>query len=645
MNSPLYEYEAADGQRDFDVPFTYLDRSHVEVRVNAIRLAPQEYEWVNAARVRLKVAPGAGAAVTLLRDTPIDNAMVQFQNGAVLTQEDLNLAVQQLLYKQQELTAIYEASLAAARVRLAENLGIVTDPRAIVDELTNMVLETELLDEFQQRINDIDLNSVSILNQAEQIVGLATGIATEQTIRQTEDEALASQITAVVASVGDNAAAILAEATARADADEAEATARLALASQVGANEAAILSESTTRSTADEAFAGQFSLLGAKNAEGTAWLLDEGTVKVAGGVSLGSRLLGIDTALGGNAAAIVSEQNARVSADSAIASDVSTLSTTVGGHTSSISTIQTSVNGLTAKYGVSINVNGHVTGFVQNNDGTTGDFTILADKFAIVDPGGGTPFVPFEVSGGVVRIKEASIGTLNVSKLTTGVLGANITQNGEWLLGTGKIVFDNGTYMKVQGLGFGSSNQFLEWFGPKVASYSLMTESNAIAYLKTNGSAYFGGTLASGILKNSAQTTNTAADASVTVGPFSTNGNTKTIVLSYEWKRTYTANSSTGSMAGGSATIVLERNLGGSWVTIGTLTANPNHTVVVDGEPGIPDQVTGRLVGSTTITDNSAATSNMTLRARITARTLPTAGGTGITSDVTTQNISVISTE
>jgi len=61
------------------------------------------------------------------------------------------------------------------------------------------------------------------------------------------------------------------------------------------------------------------------------------------------------------------------------------------------------------RYGVSLNANGYVTGFSQNNDGTTGTFKVMADKFTVVDPSAaaGTAGVEvFDVSGGYATIKN-----------------------------------------------------------------------------------------------------------------------------------------------------------------------------------------------------------------------------------------------
>lgn len=510
----------------------------------------------------------------------------------------------------------------------------------------------------------------------------AAALATEQTTRANADTAIASDVSALTARVTtaegdivDNAAAIVTEQNARASAISAEASARNALAARVttaegdiAAAESAILTEQTARANGDNALASDMALLGAKNAGGDAWILDENTVQVSGGTTLGTRLSGIDTSIGNANAAIVSEETARINGDNALSSSISTLQTTVDGNTASVSTLQSSVSGLEAKYGVTLDVNGYVTGFAQNNDGQTGVFQILADKFQIVDPAGGanpTALVPFEVSGGIVKIKNAAIDNLDVGKLADGALSANITQNGNWNVGTGKIIWDNGTFMKVSGVGFGTANQFIEWFGPK-KDINLCDEASAIQFLKTNGDAYFGGTLSAGVLKNSAQSTSHVSNASIEIGPFGSNGNPIQVVLSYaiesrnsvfypattqgqtNWNN---AVASWGATASGdtvsasksiSANVVvgLQRN-GVSWGTL-TITSGSESiggTRPTGGDPGQLVYVR-TFSGSFTKTDSVGGTADRTFTATITTRDAGVVNGA-----IQFQNLSLISTE
>ena len=115
----------------------------------------------------------------------------------------------------------------------------------------------------------------------------------------------------------------------------------------------------------------------------------------------------------------------------ATASAVTTLQASVGTNTSSIQTLQTVQNGLTAEYLVKLDVNGYVSGFGLYNDGSSASFIINSDNFAIGKPGqtDAFPFIIGTVDGQTrivldaltyipdVSITDAKINGLNVNKL------------------------------------------------------------------------------------------------------------------------------------------------------------------------------------------------------------------------------------
>ena len=328
----------------------------------------------------------------------------------------------------------------------------------------------------------------------------------------------------------------------------------------------------------------------------------------------------------------------------AISSDLTVLQTSVGNNTSSIATQATSINGLSAQYTVKIDNNGHVSGFGLAStpvDGTPfSEFIVRADRFAIVNAAGSVDIVPFVVQGGQVFMQDVIIGNalidnLTVSKLVTGTLDADID------VGTGRIVWDNGGFIRAMGIGFGTNNQFLEWFGPRPTggNLALCSESTAISYLKTNGDAYFGGSLSAGVLKTAAQTTALSASASVNTGQFGTNGNQKEVVVSYDFFNLWTSASQPSSISP-SATVRLRRRIGGgSWTTLSTQTFNGNFSsFFVDGPDDWDNSVT--ISGSFTITDSNSSTSNFEYEVDITSRT----PGTTIGSNVG-QTLGVISIE
>ena len=260
---------------------------------------------------------------------------------------------------------------------------------------------------------DEELDKVSTsLRSLEEAVSneAAARIEEERIIRVTDDEALAARIVNVTAEFNTSLTAANARIT---DEEIARATADEDLVSRIvtveadfeaanSATNARITSEQLARATAEEALAAKIDTVQASFSD----------------------------AITSTNARFSSEQAARANADSALASSVSSLTTTVNGHTASISTQQSSIDGMLLKYGVTLDSNGYVTGFQQNNNGSSGEFIVKADRFKIVMPGAGA-ITPFQVSSGLVKINGNLVvdGTITATQIAdqavnTGKMGA-----------------------------------------------------------------------------------------------------------------------------------------------------------------------------------------------------------------------------
>lgn len=117
-------------------------------------------------------------------------------------------------------------------------------------------------------------------------------------------------------------------------------------------------------------------------------------------------------------ALVTSEASARSTADGALASDITALEASVGDLSASVTTQATAIAGidgrLAAKYSLTLNVDGKISGFTSEDDGDVASFEILADVFSIVAPGGGART---EFSDGNWRVYDAS----NVLRVRFGV--------------------------------------------------------------------------------------------------------------------------------------------------------------------------------------------------------------------------------
>ena len=349
-------------------------------------------------------------------------------------------------------------------------------------------------------------------------------ILSEQQARINGDGALTTSLNALTTRVGDTEADILSEQQARADGDSALTTSLNALTTRVGDTEADILSEQQARTDGDTALATDFSGLNAtfeaqedtfsldfgsenfqspgptKSAE--ALVLQERSAAASANLAISRDVYSLTARVGDAEGAITAESEARADDIGAVTSSINSLSSRVGDAEATITTYGQSIDGLRARAGVRINANGRVTGWEANDDGDEGNFIVTSDNFEIE---------PSNPTGPRTQFKD-----------------------GSWRIYSGSI-------MTVWGTGFGSSGQFLEWTGPASSDLSNCTENTAIKYVKVDGSAYFGGTLSAGVLKNAATSTSIASNASISIGPFASQGDPINVVTSYSIISTNTA--------------------------------------------------------------------------------------------------------
>jgi hypothetical protein len=83
----------------FSVPFEYISRAHVSLLVDGDEVA---FSWLSSTSVQAAVAPVVGSVVEVRRTTPRDTLLVNFVDGSVLVETDLDLSALQVFYLAQE---------------------------------------------------------------------------------------------------------------------------------------------------------------------------------------------------------------------------------------------------------------------------------------------------------------------------------------------------------------------------------------------------------------------------------------------------------------------------------------------------------------------------------------------------------------
>lgn len=85
---------------DFTVTFPYIITSYVKVTLDNVLTTA--YTWVNTSTIRFNAAPAAGVVVKFRRETPRDVRLVDFVDAGILTEVDLDAAMNQIYYVLQE---------------------------------------------------------------------------------------------------------------------------------------------------------------------------------------------------------------------------------------------------------------------------------------------------------------------------------------------------------------------------------------------------------------------------------------------------------------------------------------------------------------------------------------------------------------
>ena len=115
MANTFQDYTATSGQTDFAFTFDYLEDEHVTVEINgAVQLASAYSIIVESngdTKVRLNVGASENQIVRVRRKSQPDTNLVDFVNGSVLTEAELDRAYLHNRYLAEEISELNDASL------------------------------------------------------------------------------------------------------------------------------------------------------------------------------------------------------------------------------------------------------------------------------------------------------------------------------------------------------------------------------------------------------------------------------------------------------------------------------------------------------------------------------------------------------
>ena len=212
----------------YSITWEYLDTTHVKCFLDGVATTAFS---VSSSTITFDTAPTNGVVIRIERQTPLTSRLVDFQDGSVLTESDLDKSANQNFYAVQEMSddQTNNIALTTADVYDANSKRIinVADPTGTQDAVSKNYLENTWLSSANKtalttvnaniaNINAVNSNSTNInsaVSNATNINLVATNITSVNTV--------ASDITKVVAVANDLAEAVSEVETVADDLNEA----------------------------------------------------------------------------------------------------------------------------------------------------------------------------------------------------------------------------------------------------------------------------------------------------------------------------------------------------------------------------------------------------------------------------------------
>lgn len=162
-----------------------------------------------------------------------------------------------------------------------------------------------------------------------------------------------------------------------------------------------------------------------------------------------SRLDLIGAVSGDGSAIILNGDTVMVSPTESLAEHLTSITSALDGHTAAITILESETDANSARVTISLNVDGHITALELNSDGDSGEFIIVADRFALIDPGevgvggGGTSSIPFKYESGIIYLDTVYAKLIKADTIIVTHLNGVVRSQSVVSFTAGTMTFDN----------------------------------------------------------------------------------------------------------------------------------------------------------------------------------------------------------
>lgn len=242
-------YTGNGSTTNYAFTFPYLDASHIKVRLNGTLTTL--FTFLNASTIQLTSAPASGVVIEIRRETPKDNPIVNFTDGSVLLERDLDLLVAYDLYLAQETADIAGSVISqdSLGVWQAQNKRIanLADPVDAQDAVSKNWAETSMTSSLGVAVSSAS-TATTKASEASSSATAAAGSASAASSSQTAAATSASTATTQATNSANSASAAAASAAA-ALASQNSATSSAASATSSAASATTSAATATTQAT------------------------------------------------------------------------------------------------------------------------------------------------------------------------------------------------------------------------------------------------------------------------------------------------------------------------------------------------------------------------------------------------------------